>query len=66
MLADGSVVDTDDDKELLWASGGAGTGTLGVVVGLRIKGPRVPQAVRWILGISYRGGPNCLLVPQGH
>jgi hypothetical protein len=37
VTASGAIVDTDEDKELLWAIRGAGTGNFGVVAELRIK-----------------------------
>ncbi|KAF7589733.1 hypothetical protein BBP40_003932 [Aspergillus hancockii] len=37
VLASGTVIDTDDDEELLWALRGAGAGSFGVVVELRVK-----------------------------
>ena len=41
VLADGSLVDTDDDPELLWALRGGG-GNLGVVTALRLRLHPVP------------------------
>ncbi|TDZ24583.1 FAD-linked oxidoreductase aurO [Colletotrichum orbiculare MAFF 240422] len=37
VLAGGRVVDTDDHPDLLWALRGAGNGTFGIVVELRLK-----------------------------
>ncbi|KAJ0129904.1 hypothetical protein HZ326_26994 [Fusarium oxysporum f. sp. albedinis] len=37
VLADGRIRDTDHDKELLWALRGAGAGTFGIIVELRVK-----------------------------
>ncbi|KAL1863015.1 hypothetical protein Daus18300_008171 [Diaporthe australafricana] len=50
VLADGSVSDTDDDKEMLWALRGAGAGTFGVVVELRIKIYPSPKLLAGFLG----------------
>lgn len=43
VLSNGEVVDTDDDPELLWALRGAGAGTFGVVVELRVKVYPIPK-----------------------
>ncbi|KUI70343.1 6-hydroxy-D-nicotine oxidase [Cytospora mali] len=37
VAANGTIVDTDDDPELLWALRGAGSGSFGVVTEFRIK-----------------------------
>jgi FAD/FMN-containing dehydrogenase len=37
VLAEGNVVDTNEDSELLWALRGAGAGTFGIVTELRVK-----------------------------
>lgn len=37
VTAEGAIVDTDDDPELLWALRGAGSGSFGVVAEFRIK-----------------------------
>ncbi|KAJ5985827.1 hypothetical protein N7522_013023 [Penicillium canescens] len=43
IVASGTIVDTDDDPELLWALRGAGAGSFGVVVELRVKVYPEPQ-----------------------
>ncbi|KAI2998091.1 unnamed protein product [Aspergillus niger] len=43
VLAGGSVIDTNEDSELLWALRGAGAGTFGIVVELRVKVYPVPK-----------------------
>jgi FAD/FMN-containing dehydrogenase len=53
VLADGSIVDTDDHQDLLWALRGAGNGSLGAVAELRIRVyPSVPL-LGGILTFSY-------------
>ena len=43
VLAGGCVVDTNADSELLWALRGAGAGTFGIVMELRVKVYPVPK-----------------------
>jgi FAD/FMN-containing dehydrogenase len=43
IVASGTIVDTDDDPELLWALRGAGAGSFGIVVELRVKVYPEPQ-----------------------
>jgi FAD/FMN-containing dehydrogenase len=42
-LAGGEVVDTSEDRELLWALRGAGAGTFGIITELRVKVYPVPK-----------------------
>lgn len=43
ILAGGQIVNTDQDPELLWALRGAGAGTFGIVMELRVKVYPVPD-----------------------
>ncbi|KAB8276198.1 hypothetical protein BDV30DRAFT_236032 [Aspergillus minisclerotigenes] len=43
VLAGGCVVDTNADSELLWALRGAGAGTFGIIMELRVKVYPVPK-----------------------
>lgn len=43
VAADGKVYDTNDDKELLWASKGGGNGNFGVVTSFRFKTYEMPS-----------------------
>jgi FAD/FMN-containing dehydrogenase len=43
VVASGTVIDTDEDSELLWALRGAGAGSFGVVVELRVKVYTTPK-----------------------
>lgn len=49
VISSGDVVDTDHDPELLWALRGAGAGTVGVVVELRVKVYPIPTLYAGIL-----------------
>lgn len=53
VLASGELVDTDDHPELLWALRGAGNGTLGVVVELRVKIYKSPTVLGGVLGFAW-------------
>lgn len=52
VTASGEVVDTKDDRELLWALRGAGNGNFGVVVELTIKVYPQPRMLGGYLGYS--------------
>ncbi|KAF9876382.1 Oxygen oxidoreductase covalent FAD-binding site [Colletotrichum karsti] len=52
VIVDGNIIDTDDDKELLWALRGAGAGTFGVIVELPIKVYPTPKIYAGFLGFA--------------
>ncbi|KAM6508298.1 hypothetical protein FALCPG4_018172 [Fusarium falciforme] len=60
VLADGHIVDTDHDAELLWALRGAGAGTFGVVVELRVKVYPTPKLYAGFLSFPVPEAPSVL------
>jgi hypothetical protein len=60
VLADGRIVDTDQEPELLWAIRGAGAGTFGVVVELRVKVYTTPKLYAGFLAFPMHEAPVVL------
>lgn len=59
-MADGHIVDTDQEPELLWALRGAGAGTFGVVVRLRVKVYTTPKICAGFLAFPIHEAPVVL------
>lgn len=60
VLADGRIVDTDQEPELLWALRGSGTGSFGVVVELRVKAYTTPKIYAGFLAFPVHEAPVVL------
>lgn len=60
VLADGRIVNTDQEPELLWAIRGAGAGTFGVVVELRVKVYTTPKLYAGFLAFPIHEAPVVL------
>ncbi|KAF7157491.1 hypothetical protein CNMCM5623_001752 [Aspergillus felis] len=54
MQADGRIIDTRDDPDLLWAMRGAGQGNFGIVVELRVRARPKPRYIAGILVFSLQ------------
>lgn len=53
VMANGQVIDTDNDPELLWAIRGAGSGTLGVIVEMRVRIYQNPKILGGLVVFQY-------------
>ena len=54
MQADGRIIDTRDDPDLLWAMRGTGQGNFGIVVELRVRVHPKPRYIAGILVFSLK------------
>lgn len=61
VTANGGIIDTDEDPELLWALRGAGTGVLGVIVELRVKTYPIPKMLAGTLTFSIEDAHKVLI-----
>ena len=53
IVANGQIVDTDSDPELLWSIRGAGSGTLGLIVEMRVKLYKNPKILGGLVVFDY-------------
>ncbi|TIC13950.1 FAD-binding domain-containing protein [Wallemia mellicola] len=60
VVANGDIVDTNEDPELLWALRGAGAGTFGVILELRVKTYPSPKLYAGLLAFPLSEAANVL------
>ncbi|KAH8883268.1 FAD binding domain protein [Thozetella sp. PMI_491] len=60
ITADGQIIDTDDDDELLWALRGAGLGNFGVICELRLRVRPKPRFLAGVMAYLWSTGDRAL------